>query len=715
MDLNPHTTLSPVALAILALLMPTTSVAADESTSADTETVTILGQTYRNTATKTALAPEETPQGITVIDGELLEQRGVTSVGQALRYAPGVVTETKGGSVTMYDNFYIRGFQVDQSYYDGLVLQYLKGWNLQPQIDPIAMQQLEVFKGPTSVLYGAMPPGGMVNVIAKAPQQQRSTEVSASTGSRNLQQVTLDTTGPLSDALSYRLIAKARKQDGQVDGTEEERYLIAPSLDWQVTDKTLINLNLYYQNDPAMGMNSALPASGTVTSNANGSTSSSTYAGDTNWSKFEREILMLGYKVQHQFTDNWAFLQNLRYTDASLTQKNLYHSSGGFDETTGVLTRNIYSTDESYNGLVVDNQLSGVINWGSVEHNLLFGVDYQRLKGDSLYQTYTTTDSDFGSFNLFNPNNNLLDSSTVSAQYAYDYDIEIKQLGGYVQDQLRWNRWVLIAGGRFDHYTSNSEVSGYATKADDTEFSYRVGALYQFDSGIAPFASYATSFSPVAGTDSQFGQPFKPETGEQVEVGMKYQSADMSKQASVSLYHIVKNNVVVTDPSSANYQDDIQVGEVRSQGVEVEGRWWLTPNWDIAASYTYADVEVTKDSANGLQGTTPIYVPKHSATLWSTYQVDDGVLRGGRVSGGARYVGEMYMDATNTQGKVPDYTVVDLSLGYDLGQISDRLQGARADVIANNLFDQTYYTCYNNMNCWYGAERTIELKLGYQF
>ncbi len=187
MDLNPHTTFSPIALAILSLLMPTTSVAADEPSGSETETVTILGQTYRNTATKTALAPEETPQGITVIDGELLEQRGVTSVGQALRYAPGVVTETKGGSVTMYDNFYIRGFQVDQSYYDGLVLQYLKGWNLQPQIDPIAMQQLEIFKGPTSVLYGAMPPGGMVNVIAKAPQKQRSTEVSASTGSRNLQ------------------------------------------------------------------------------------------------------------------------------------------------------------------------------------------------------------------------------------------------------------------------------------------------------------------------------------------------------------------------------------------------------------------------------------------------------------------------------------------------------------------------------------------------
>ncbi|WP_136483114.1 TonB-dependent siderophore receptor [Vibrio sp. H11] len=710
-----HSTFSPIAVAIMAAFATPFALAA-QADNPPVDTVTILGKTYRNTATKTTLAPQETPQGISVIEGEQLQQRAVTSLGQAVRYAPGVVTETKGGSVTLLDNFYIRGFESNQSYYDGMLVQYLKGWNLQPQIDPIAMQQVEIFKGPTSVLYGAMPPGGMVNVIAKKPQPQRHTELSVSGGSRNLKQVTLDTTGPLGDGdLRYRLLAKSRKQDGQVDGTEEERYVIAPSLDWQITDDTLLNLNLYYQKDPDMGMNSALPASGTVTGNPYGSTSPSTSAGDRNWSKFEREFWMLGYKIQHDFNAEWSLLQSLRYTDATLYQENTYHSAGQFDAVTGNLQRNIYSTDEDSHGIVVDNQLSGQVSWGSVEHNLLLGIDYQRLKGNSDYRTYQTTESDFGAFNLFAPDNNLLDRSSLTQTDLYAYDISIKQLGFYFQDQLRWNRWVLIGGGRFDHYTSSSEVSGYSTDADDNEFTYRVGALYEFDSGLAPFASFATSFSPVAGVDSQFGQPFKPETGEQVEVGVKYQSADMSKQGSISLYHILKNDVVVTDPSSADYQDDIQVGEVRSQGIEVEGRWWVTPGWDIAASYTYSDVEVTKDSANGLQGTTPIYVPEHSATLWSTYQIDQGVLDGSRVSAGARYVGSMMMDATNTQGKVPDYTMVDLSLGYDLGKISERLQGVSADVIASNLLDEKSYTCYDNMNCWYGAERTIEVKLGYQF
>ncbi|MFG0770491.1 TonB-dependent siderophore receptor [Vibrio plantisponsor] len=711
MDRKKQMHFSPIALALLASFCAPLAFAQEKS-SDSVETVTILGKTYRNTATKTALEPEETPQAISVIEQEELEQRGVTSLGQALRYASGVVTETKGGAVTMYDNFYIRGFRIDQTYYDGLVLQYLKGWNLQPQIDPFAMQRVEVFKGPTSVLYGSMPPGGMVNTIAKSPQSENHTEVSASTGSRNLTQATLDTTGQFGDSnVSYRLIAKARKQDGQVDGTEEERYLIAPSIDWQATENTLINLNMYYQNDPAMGMNSSLPLAAIT----NGTTSASTFAGDTNWSHFEREIMMLGYKIQHQFNDDWRFLQNLRYTDASLYQENTYHSASGFNESTGMLSRNIYTTEEDYEGLVVDNQLSGIVNWGSVEHNLLLGLDYQTLNGDSAYKEYSTSDSGFYQFNIYNANNHLLNRSNVSEVYVGNDEVSVEQLGTYFQDQLLWNQWVFIAGGRFDNYKSTNNFSGSNSQADHNEFSYRVGALYQFDSGISPFVNFATSFSPVAGVDSKFGKPFEPEVGEQVELGVKYVSADMSKQLTTSLYRIIKSNMVVTDPTSANYQDEVQVGEVRSQGVEVEGRWWLMPNWDVSANYTYADVEVTEDSANGLQGTTPIYVPKHSATLWSTYNVEQGALRGVRVSAGGRYVGQMYMDATNTQGKVPSYIVADLSLGYDLSEISDSLAGASADLISSNLFDEEYYTCYDKTNCWYGAERTIELKLNYEF
>ncbi|MEZ8466440.1 TonB-dependent siderophore receptor [Vibrio splendidus] len=690
--------------------------AEDTATSADSnvETITVMGKAYRNTATKSALEPEETPQGITVIDEEQLDQRGVKSLNQALRYAPGVVTEQKGASVTMYDTFSIRGFSNNQSYYDGLILPFLTGWNLQPQIDPIAIQQVEVFKGPTSVLYGSMPPGGMVNMIAKAPQEDGSTKVGVSTGSRNLMEASIDTSGQLGDSdFSYRLVALARKQDSQVDNAEEERYVIAPSLDWQVSDRTLINFNLYYQNDPSMGTNSAMPLEVLKASDP------SVSMGDKNWSTFEREVLMLGYKINHQINDNWTFLQNARYSDASLYQENTYHRGTNFNAATGSLIRNVYSTDEDSQSFVIDNQVSGRVEISGLEHNLLFGVDYLKLTGDSLYKEFDANSS-FGDFNTYNPNNDLLDKSQLQENYRESHDITTEQLGLYFQDQVRYDALVLLAGGRYDMFKASDEkTSIYPTsdgteKADHNQFSYRVGALYELDNGISPFVSYATSFEPAAGTDIN-GNSLKPQLGEQVEFGVKYLSADMAQQLTASYFYITKKDSIAADPSDPTYRSKIQLGEVRSQGMEVEGRWFVTEDWDVNASYTYVDMEVTEDANPDLEGTTPIYVPTHAANLWSNYYVYGGALAGTRWSAGARYMGDMEMDATNTQGKVPSYTVVDISVGYDLGEASETLSGATANLLVNNLFNEEYYTCYDQSNCWFGAEQSVELSVNYEF
>ena len=237
--------------------------------------------------------------------------------------------------------------------------------------------------------------------------------------------------------------------------------------------------------------------------------------------------------------------------------------------------------------------------------------------------------------------------------------------------------------------------------------------MYEFDNGLSPFVNYATSFEPVAG-QSDFGEAFVAETGEQIEVGLKYNSLDYSKSATASLFQIVKSNVVISDPTSADYQGQLQVGEVRSRGLELEGTWMINNNLDIAASYTYIDMEITKDSENGLEGTTPIYVPKHAANLWANYNFDNQFLQGTRLSAGVRYVGEMQMDATNTQGMVPDYAIADLSIGYDLGYVSPSLAGVQVNLTANNVFDAESFACYDSDNCWYGAERTVELGVNFK-
>ncbi|MGU3842941.1 TonB-dependent siderophore receptor, partial [Vibrio diabolicus] len=195
-------------------------------------------------------------------------------------------------------------------------------------VDSVALEQIEVFKGPTSVLYGNIPPGGMVNIIAKAPQSTPSHSVSISTGTNSLKELTFDTTGQIGDSnVDYRIIGLAKQRDGQADTSEDERYVLAPSFNWQATESTLVNVNVYYQNDPSAGIYTTVPASGSVIDNPLGSMSPSTYLGDEDWNTYEREVLMMGYKVQHDFNNNWQFLQNARYMTADAYQDNTYNGA----------------------------------------------------------------------------------------------------------------------------------------------------------------------------------------------------------------------------------------------------------------------------------------------------------------------------------------------------------------------------------------------------
>ncbi|WAF70100.1 TonB-dependent siderophore receptor [Aeromonas dhakensis] len=710
-----HPPLTLVAATLSALLAGPVQAAAAErptQTRAD-ETLTVLGETYRSTATKTRLDPLETPQAISVVEGDTLEQRGVSSVSEALRYVPGVNTELRGGAVNRLDLFNIRGFDNYQNFYDGLLLQY-NDWNLQPQIDPVAIEQLEVFKGPTSVLYGSMPPGGMVNLIAKRPQRESRHSVSVASGTGTLKELALDSTGALNDQFAYRLVGLARQKEGQAVTSEEERYVLAPSLDWQLSDRTLLNLNFYYQKDPQAGIYTTVPASGSVKSNPLGQLGSDTFLGDENWNHYSREVTLLGYKLSHDFNANWQLLQNARYMDASANQQNTYNAALAADHRT--LARNAYLTDEESRGFVIDNQLAGKVQTGKAQHNLLLGVDYQYLDARILYRD--TLDYSAPAIDIFNPNHQQIVPADLAFNYQDNRTIRQYQSGLYLQDQVRFDRLVAIGGARYDRYRMDTDsrtlyqgaASNSLAQIDQDNLSLRFGALYELDHGLSPYVSYAESFEPVAGADKQ-GQAFKPATGRQWEGGLKFLSEDMSKSATLSAFHITKQNALVTDPDNV-YGPKLQTGEMVSKGVELEGRLDLTSRWGLALSYTRQDMEITRDTTS-LQGKTPVWVPKQMASLWSNY-LPAGPLEGARLGAGLRYVGEAQLDAANTD-TVPDYLLMDMAASYDLAQLSQRLQGVEVSLSASNLFNKTYYSCYDQNNCWFGAERSMEARLKYVF
>ncbi|ENG7520580.1 TonB-dependent siderophore receptor [Vibrio harveyi] len=678
------------------------------------ETMTVLGETYRNTATKTSLEPEETPQAITIITKDEMDLRGVSTVSEALRYSSGVNTELRGGAVTRLDLFNIRGFINYTNFYDGLPLLF-NGWNLQPQIDAAAVEQVEVFKGPTSVLYGNIPPGGMVNIIAKTPQSEPANTVSVSTGTNSLKEVNFDTTGQIGDSnVNYRIVGMAKQRDGQAETSEDERYLIAPSFDWQATDNTLVNVNVYYQNDPSAGIYTTVPAAGSVLDNPLGSLSPDTYLGDKNWNTYEREVLMVGYKILHDFNNNWQFLQNARYMTADSYQENTYNSPLAADNRT--IGRNAYLTDEDSTSFVIDNQLSGYVAHGNFEHNLLLGLDYQYLDSDVKYKDtlgYSLTQD------IFNPNHNQIDRDALKFAYQQALDIKTKQLGVYFQDQLRYNNLVMIAGLRWDKYESDTNtVSDYLgtvtpskEKLDENNVSFRVGALYELDFGLSPYLTYSESFEPIAGADAS-GKAFDPSTGHQWELGFKYAPLGGDVSGNLALFHITKKNAILTDPNNP-YAPQYQAGEVVSQGAELEAKWQATPQADLTLNYTYINMEIKEDSYYHQEGKTPVWVPEQTTSLWANYYYE-GTLTGLRTSAGVRYVGKTEMDAQNSD-QVPDYTLVDLAASYDLSAASQSLDGASVTLSASNIFDEEYYSCYDKNNCWFGAERSIEAKLEYKF
>ncbi|MGH8854219.1 MAG: TonB-dependent siderophore receptor, partial [Telluria sp.] len=603
-----------------------------------------------------------------------------------------------------FDQYTIRGFESYRNYYDGLPLQYNGLWNLVPQVDAFATESVEILKGPTSVLYGSAPPGGMVNQTAKQPRSKQETQLRARIGSNALRELAVDSTGPLAKDVDYRIVALARERDGQQVTTEEERRLIAPSLTWRISPSTRLNVNLYYQDDPALIPSTPLPALGTLRQAPYGFLPSDSFAGDAGWSGMERETTMAGWKFEHAFNERVSFLQNFRYTKANGFQRNTYNTGLLADNRT--LTRSAYFTDEKNNGWVADNQLAFRLDTGPISHRILAGVDYQRLRSQVGYGDTLGTDTP--SIDLGAPNHHLFNVATLPfGFYTEQHAIRQSQLGFYLQDEMRVGALTVIGGVRRDRYRSEDvNASSYAgfpststTSIAQRKTSGRVAAIYQLGNGVAPYLNYSTSFEPASGVDSLTGAAFKPTTAKQVEAGVKFKSADGRTELTAAYFDIRKQNVVVNTPTFNQYT---QNGEVKSEGAELSWKQALSDQLDFTLGLTHLDMKVTKNALDpSLVGKSPVWVADKQASLWLNYAPLEAL----DLSAGLRYVGESQMDAANT-GTVPSYALFDAAAMYRVNKTW------RVGLTASNLGDKRYVgACHSAQNCWMGAERSVELSL----
>ncbi len=677
--------------------------------SATLDTITVYSDGYRSTGTKTALDPNDAPMSYTRIDQDLLQKRQADSVNAALRYEPGVSTESRG-TVSIFDEYNIRGFKTYSNFYDGLRLPYDGAWNLMPQVDVYATEAVEVVKGPASSLYGYASPGGMVNQVAKAPKGTQENEVQLRLGNQNLKEVAVDSTGPITDTLNYRLVALKRQKDGQMQTTEEERLLINPSLEWQATDDVSVLANLFYQDDPEMVPSTPLPAVGTVYKASYGKLGSDAYAGDK-WNRFSKEVFMPSVTVNWDINDQLTFKHITRYTDAEAQQRNMYNR-GFVEGSDTVLNRVAYTTDENMNNWTTDNQLAYTFDTASTSHNLLFGAEYQETDSNAVY--YDAGANGTPNLDLSNPDFSQINTATLPLDtYRQTQDIEQSQLGFYVQDEMKWQDLTVVAGLRHDNFESTTKQTDASQGAvynnetfgnDASETSGRFAAIYDFDNGLSPFFSYSESFQPVVGSNFITNKPFEPTTADQLEAGVKYLSPDRVTKGTLAVFDITQQNVIVTNP--ADYRQKVQTGEIESKGVEISGSRMLNDWIDLAASYSYTDAEITEDEFNpDVVGNTPAQTAKHKATLWADYYATDKLT----LNAGVRYEDGMQIDKQNSD-ELPSVTLVDIGGNY---QINPMLAVGAS---INNLFDKTYVgACYDTENCWMGPERQMSVSLKASF
>jgi iron complex outermembrane receptor protein len=646
------------------------------------------------TASKTGMPLVETQQSVSVITKDQIEAQGAQSLGEVLNYTPGVVGEPFGAD-PRFDSPLIRGF-------DGRQVQFLNGLRMMrtagaPAFEIYGLERVDVLRGPASVMYGQGNPGGIINMLSKRPVFEQFGEVGTQFGSYDTYGAFFDLGGPVSAGsdFAYRLTGLAKNAGAQTDSLDNDRYFIAPALTWQPDDDTTLTILTSVQRDNP-STPSGLPTQYTL--NAAGyRLPRDFYVGDESFDKSDRTLTNLGYELEHRFDDVWTFRQNVRYSNFDWDYQTLGMSTLGLMADGRTLRRNATFQDELLNTANIDNNLEADFSTGDVDHKLLFGLDYRYFDNNVRTRFFQATPLDVLSPSYGGPIR--LISPTIDTTVNSD----LSQLGVYLQDELAYGNWRATLGLRHD-WTSSSGTSlngltgvSRSLDQDDHKLTGRAGISYLFDGGIAPYLSYATSFEPVIGANAS-GDPLEPTSGEQVELGIKYQPEGWNGFFTAAVYDLKQKNVLRTIGGVST-----QIGEVHVKGFELEGVVSLTEGLDLRAAYTYTNAEIGAgaDDGNRLEN-----VPEQAASLWMNYTLQEGTaLDGVGIGGGVRYVGQRFGNSTNTYD-LDAVTLFDAALTYSKN-------GYKASLNIQNIADEDYVASCGSFGCYYGDGRTIMGKLTY--
>lgn len=663
-----------------------------------------------NTATKTDTPLMETPVAIQVVPIAVIDDQQVINIKQAARNVSSVMPS----AYQFYEAYIIRGFDTGTNVYrNGL---------RQPSFadQQVAnVEQVEILKGPAAVLYGRVEPGGLVNIVTKKPMAVPYYSVQQQVGSWDFYRTTIDATGPITEdgSLLYRVNAAYQTNHSFVDYLDNKNYFVAPSLTWRPSDKFEFNLDLEFQRKEYVhfGTNGGgIPAIGNRPADLN----RSTYIGNPSISvnhpnKQNRDYL--GFDWGYKFNDNWSLKHRIGYTDVDYTTH--YAGSRAFNERTGVLTQSLQGAFQNRRSIGTNLDLTGKFQTGDIQHNVLLGMDYFRLKQYYYGLGLGSTVVPIVPINVFEPSYPDI-SSVVDSTPDDSYFVRKEYWRGfYFQDQMKLGeKWHVLLGGRFDDAntgTGNDSVIGSSVSNAwnklamryDSAFSPRVGLLYQPIPPISLYGNYVESFGANNGISAS-GASFDPQKATQNELGIKTEMFGGKLTATLAAYEITKTNILTRDPNNTNFS--IPIGEARSRGIEFDIAGKINDHWSVIGNMALTSTEVTKDnSAVSIQGNRLPGVPLRSGSLWATYD-DTTDHRGFRYGAGVFVVDQREGDTRSTF-QLPGYARVDAFLAYKFKALGTR--NATAQINVNNLFDKKYFdhggSGNTRLNTYYGEPLNI--------
>ncbi|MEH2010277.1 TonB-dependent siderophore receptor [Nostoc sp.] len=619
-----------------------------------------------STATRTDTPLRDIPQSIQVVPQQVIKDQGITRINDAVRNVSGTSFTTGYGN--SFAGVKIRGFDAN-SLKDGFTTTSIF-------TNATNIEQVEVLKGPASVLYGQVEPGGVINYVTKKPLSNPYYAANFTAGSYNYYNGAIDLSGPLTTdkKLLYRLNVSYEDSDSFRDLIFNKVFFISPAFTYKISDRTTLDFAYEYQkfkSDFDRGFPSD-PRSFTLPINL----SLNDYNADQ-----DIESHQIDLTLNHQFNDHLRLRSRFeakfeRYYSAVVNQY-------AFAEDGETVLRGFYGGNQDSTNLVLQTDLIAKFQTGSIEHQLLAGLEW---KPSFLENTNFSAD-EYPSINIYNPVYGFPFPAVTTSNGNSNTDT----VGIALQDQVTLLPNVkLLVGGRYDFISTDSDSIAdisipsepQKSGSDSQAFSPRVGIVYQPIEPISLYASYSCSFTPNLGTLRADLTQIEPSRGTQYEVGVKAELFGGRLISSLAAYDIAKTNIPTTDPDNPQYS--IALGEVKSRGIEFDIAGEISPGWKVIASAYLNDTYTSKDSNPTIIGGALPAIPSQGASLWTTYEIQKGSLKGLQFGAGIFYVGDRVNDYFDPIITLPSYVRTDAVISY-------KRDNWRAALNFKNIFNVRYY------------------------